>query len=151
MPEINLRPAFETDANDISICVGLAYEKWIERIGRKPWPMLQNYTEVIANENVVVAEVGGAVVGVLVLSRTPEGFLIDNVAVLPKCSGNGVGRLLLRHAEQEAVSLGYESIYLYTNEKMAENIAMYTKFGYLVYDRRQEEGFRRVFMRKSLN
>jgi len=58
-----------------------------------------------------------------------------------RCSG------MPRHPARQA---GYESIYLYTNEKMAENIALYAKVGYVEYERREEEGFRRVFMRKPL-
>jgi len=33
---------------------------------------------------------------------------------------------------------------------MAENIALYARVGYVEYERRQEQGFRRVFMRKPL-
>jgi GNAT superfamily N-acetyltransferase len=99
---------------------------------------------------VVVAEAGGEVAGVLVLSETSEGFLIDNVAVLPSRKGQGIGRALLVHAEQEALARGHASLYLYTNEKMSENIAMYERAGYVEYERRQEDGFRRVFLRKAL-
>src|SRR5262245_24259803 len=68
----------------------------------------------------------------------------------PRKKGQGIGKALLVHAEQEAVARGYGSVYLYTNDRMTENIAMYTKAGYVEYERRQELGFRRVFLRKSL-
>ena len=42
------------------------------------------------------------------------------------------------------------SIYLYTNEKMTDSITLYAKAGYVVYARRLEQGFHRVFMRKLL-
>ena len=84
------------------------------------------------------------------LCETPNGFLVDNVAVFPSRKGQGVGKTLLVHAEHEARKRGYTSLYLYTNEKMSENIALYTQVGYVEYERRQEEGFRRVFMRKAL-
>jgi ribosomal protein S18 acetylase RimI-like enzyme len=64
--------------------------------------------------------------------------------------GRGVGKALLLHAEHEARKRGYASLYLYTNEKMSENIALYTRVGYVEYERRQEEGFRRMFLRKTL-
>lgn len=70
--------------------------------------------------------------------------------MLPECKGQGIGRQLLERAERDATSLGYRSLYLYTNERMTENIALYARVGYLEYERRQEEGFRRVFMRKAL-
>ena len=113
--------------------------------------MLQDYSAVISKEIVFVAATGDLVVGVLVLSNTDDGFLIENVAVLPRLTSRGIGKLLLMHAEQEAKARGFNSIYLYTNEKMTENLALYAKIGYVEYERRQESGFRRVFMRKALS
>jgi ribosomal protein S18 acetylase RimI-like enzyme len=147
---LRLRLARPEDAPAVSECVAAAYAHWVARIGRTPWPMLQDYAVVIRTSEVVVAEQDGEVAGVLVLSETPEGFLVENVAVSPSRKGRGVGKTLLVHAEHEARRRGYTSLYLYTNEKMAENIALYARVGYLEYERRQEEGFRRVFMRKVL-
>ena len=42
---------------------------------------------------------------------------------------------------------GFESIYLYTHEKMTENRALYAKVGYVEYDRRFGQGLARVYMR----
>lgn len=112
--------------------------------------MLQDYADVIKTQHVVVAEEHGTVVGVLVLDETVEGLLIDNVAVFPACKGRGVGKALLLHAEYEASQRGHASLYLYTNEKMTENIALYMRVGYVEYERREEQGFRRVFLRKTL-
>ncbi len=112
--------------------------------------MLQDYAAVIQTEHVVVAEQDSEIAGVLVLRETPEGFLLDNVAVLPSRKGQGVGKALLVHAEREARKRGYTSLYLYTHEKMAENIALYARVGYVEVERREEDGFRRVFMRKAL-
>ena len=98
----------------------------------------------------IVAEVAGRIAGVLVLSPTDEGYLLDNVAVAPAYAGQGIGKSLLIRAELEAQSHGYDSVYLYTHEKMAQNIALYSKNGYVEYARREESGFRRVFMRKML-
>ena len=39
---------------------------------------------------------------------------------------------------------------LYTHELMVENIALYQRLGYREVERRQEDGFRRVFMRKPI-
>ena len=112
--------------------------------------MLQDYAVVIREESVTVAQAAGQVVGVLVLSRTEEGLLIENVAVYPQWKGCGVGRKLLQFAEQEARRLACSNLYLYTNELMVENIALYAKCGYVEYERRQEQGFRRVFLRKAV-
>lgn len=39
-------------------------------------------------------------------------------------AGRGVGRALLESAESEARSAGFDSLYLYTHEKMTENLAL---------------------------
>jgi GNAT superfamily N-acetyltransferase len=145
---IHLRNAVSEDAATVADCVAQAYEPWVSRIGRKPWPMLQDYAAVIRDESVTVAQVAAQVAGVIVLSHTDEGLLIENVAVYPQWKGRGVGTELLRFAEQEARRLACSNLYLYTNELMVENIALYAKRGYVEYERRQEQGFRRVFMRK---
>ena len=147
---LHLRRALPADAPIVAECVNAAYSQWVSRIGRKPWPMLQDYRLVVETEHVVLAEARGEVAGILVLRETPDGLLVDNVAVVPDRKGRGIGRALLVHAEQEARTRGHASLYLYTNEKMTENIAMYSRAGYVEYERRQEEGFSRVFLRKVL-
>lgn len=98
----------------------------------------------------VVAERGGKLAGVLVLAETAEGFRVLNVAVHPRFRGSGVGRALLQFAEVEAVRRGYGSIYLSTHEKMTENQALYARIGYRECERRMEDGYARVYMRKAL-
>ena len=112
--------------------------------------MLENYAEVLRSCKVWVGVVDGMVIGVLVLSMTHEDFLLENVAVLPSASGRGYGHVLLKHAEQEAIANGHASIHLYTHEKMARNITLYTKSGYVTYDCRTEGPYTRVLMRKVL-
>jgi catechol 2,3-dioxygenase-like lactoylglutathione lyase family enzyme/N-acetylglutamate synthase-like GNAT family acetyltransferase len=146
----SLRPALESDAAAVEACVHAAYQHYIKRIGRKPGPMLDDYPEVIRTRQVTVAESGGSVAGVLVLDRTAEGFLLENIAVDPAHKGKGLGRTLFELAEAEAKRAGFDSIYLYTHELMAENRALYARIGYVEYDRRVDEGLPRVFMRKKL-
>lgn len=112
--------------------------------------MLQDYATVIAESVVTVAEVADMIVGVLVLSNTAEGLLINNVAVRPVAKGTGVGRILLQHAESEAQRLGCRNLYLYTNALMHENIALYMRYGYQEYACQEEKGFHRVYMRKAI-
>jgi N-acetylglutamate synthase-like GNAT family acetyltransferase len=123
-----LRPARPADAEAIASVVELAYTPYIERIGRKPGPMLENYAQVVAERHVTVAERGGEVIGVLVLVTTEEGFLLDNIAVHPEHRG-GLGKALLQYAESECRRQGFPSIYLYTHQKMTENQALYSRIG----------------------
>jgi ribosomal protein S18 acetylase RimI-like enzyme len=115
-----------------------------------PGPMTDDYAEVIRDRRVTVAERHGAIVGVIVLAVTDEGFLVDNVAVHPSHRGTGLGRALLKFAEAEARRAGFDSIYLYTHEQMTENLALYARIGYVEYDRRFQGAFSLVYMRKRL-
>jgi ribosomal protein S18 acetylase RimI-like enzyme len=145
-----LRPATGSDAASVAALVDAAYGHYVERIGMPPGPMTDDYAEVIRDRQVTVAEHDGVIVGVVVLAVTTEGFVIDNVAVHPSRRGTGLGRALLRFAEAEARRAGFDAIHLYTHEKMTENLALYSRIGYVEYDRRSQGGFSLVYMRKQL-
>src|SRR6185436_9701544 len=98
---IRLRPAHQSDSAAIAACVCEAYVHYIERIGKQPGPMLDDYTEVIRQFQVHVAIAEAKVVGAIVLKVTDEGFYVDNVSVRPVVKGQGIGRLLLKLAETE--------------------------------------------------
>jgi GNAT superfamily N-acetyltransferase len=147
---VSIRPANPEDAPGIAACVCEAYMHYIERIGKQPGPMLENYADVIRQSQVHVALAHERVVGAIVLQINDEGFYVDNVSVRPAVKGQGVGRLLLELAESEARRQGHASLYLATHELMTENRALYSRAGYLEYDRRVVDGYPRVFFRKAL-
>jgi ribosomal protein S18 acetylase RimI-like enzyme len=146
----SFRQAVPADASPVTELVDAAYRHYVERIGTTPGPMTANYNEVIRNHRVTVADRDGAIEGLLVLRVTDEGFLIDNVAVHPSQRGRGLGKALLELAEAEARQAGFDSLYLYTHEKMTENLALYSRIGYVEYDRRSQGAFFLVYMRKRL-
>ena len=145
-----LRRAGSGDAAGIAACVRAAYSHYIERIGRPPGPMLDDYDQVVRDHRAYVIEEGGELLGALVLIEKEDGLLFDNITVQPARQGEGIGRRLMEHAESEARRLGYGHLDLYTHERMIENIAMYERIGYVEVDRRTERGFPRVYMRKRL-
>jgi N-acetylglutamate synthase-like GNAT family acetyltransferase len=138
---IVIRAATAADVPGVTRCICAAYLRYIERVGKQPAPMLQDYANVIRTSQVHVAEREQHILGVLELLVTDEGFLLDSTAV---------GRKLFQFAEQEAKRHGYDSIYLMTNEKMTENQALYSRLGYILFDRRIVHGYPRVLMRKAL-
>jgi ribosomal protein S18 acetylase RimI-like enzyme len=87
---------------------------------------------------------------VLVMRRVEHAVFIENVAVRPSHQGQGLGRRLMAFAEDAARAAGLTELRLYTNELMVENIAFYSRLGYVETGRRLDAGFRRVFMRKTL-
>jgi ribosomal protein S18 acetylase RimI-like enzyme len=130
--------------------VQAAYGHYVERLGGPPRPMTDDYAEVVRGYDVTVADRDGEIVGLIVLGIGDEGFVVDNVAVDPAHQGAGVGRALLEHAEAAARRAGFDSIYLYTHERMTENLALYARIGYVEYDRRLHGDARLVYLRKPL-
>lgn len=45
---------------------------------------------------------------------------------------------------------GFDTVTLYTNERMTENIELYKKLGFEETERRLEKGYHRVYMRKTV-
>lgn len=145
-----LRPAKPSDAPALTQCVAAAYRHYIPRIGKPPGPMLADYAEEIARHQVWVVEEHGHIVGGLVLVPYQDYILLDNIAVHPHHQGRGIGRALLVHADTEALAQGYSELRLYTHATMTENIALYSRIGWVETHRGQQDGYDRVFMRKRL-
>ena len=149
--EFKIEPATLADVPQIESLVEVAYQHYIERIGKKPGPMLDDYAEHVRKSRTFVARSQcGEITGLLVLIEFDGYVLLDNVAVDPSAQGQGIGKHLMSHAEQVARELGFSEIQLYTHEKMVENQAIYKKFGYEEFERRTEKGFTRVYMKKIL-
>lgn len=145
-----IRKATLEDVPAITALVKRAYEKYVFRIGRKPWPMEQDYAEVVLRTDTRVLDYLEEIRAVLVLIPEPDVLLIENVAVDPDHQGNGHGTGLLYIAESEARRRGCSAIRLYTNEKMTENIAFYERNGYVETSRETLRGLNVVHMRKAL-
>ena len=133
---MTIRPASFADLPAVASIVSNAYRGYIERIGKPPAPMLDDYSAHVRNHAAWVAEISGQVAGVLILIGKTDHLLLDNVAVDPSHHGRGIGRALLNFAEREAVRRGYRAITLYTHEKMSENLAMYPALGWIETERR---------------
>ena len=147
---MRLRPATDADAPRLTALVQAAYGHYVERMGRPPGPMIEDYGALVRDGVVTVAERGGDVAGLLVLDVGEEGFTVENVAVDPAHQGTGVGRAMLEHAEAEARRRGFDAIALYTHETMTENLALYTRIGYAEYDHRPIDVGHLVYLRKPL-
>lgn len=144
-----IRPARADEAPRLLAVVTAAYRHYVPLIGRPPAPMVDDYAARIASGQAWVLD-AGEIVGVLVLEETAEGFVLDNIALLPAMQGRGLGALMMAFAEAEALRRGHSEIRLFTNVKMVENIARYQRLGYSETGRSMQKGFERVFMAKRL-
>lgn len=145
-----VRVAVEADLPEIRSLVADAYALYMPRIGRVAGPVLSDYAALVQQHAVHVLEDAHKIVGVLVVIEGEHGFLLDNVAVRPDAQGKGFGRRLLEYAETLGQRKGYEVLKLYTNEVMVENLALYGRLGYVETHRIEEDGYRRIYMKKRL-
>ena len=92
--------------------------------------MTADYETAIIEHFIDLYERDGNLLGLVEMIPQPNCLLIENIAVHPTCQGEGLGNLLLKHAEEHAASLGLDETRLYTNAKFAANLAFYAKRGY---------------------
>ena len=103
---MRIRAAVPADLAALRGIVQRAYEGYFERIGRRPAPMDDHYSEKINLGHVGVAAEQAEVVGMIVLVPSHDHLLIENVAVDPPWQSRAVGRALMAHAERTAHRLG---------------------------------------------
>ncbi len=146
-----IRKALSSDVEQVRICARRAYEKYVARIGREPAPMVADYETQIRDGLVWVSEArDGTVQGFAVFYPRDNHVHLRNLAVAPEHQGNGVGKRLITFCEDTARAMGLDAVELYTNLKMTENLSLYPALGYTEIERRSEDGFERVFFRKTL-
>ncbi|MFL1460906.1 GNAT family N-acetyltransferase [Roseococcus sp. DSY-14] len=124
-----------------------AYARWVAVMGREPAPMRDDFAaRVAAGQAWLLGEDA-----LCVLEEKPDALLLDNVAVRPGAQGRGLGRQLIAFAEQEARARGHRVLRLYTNARMASNLALYEGLGFAETRREEhEEVGTRVWMEKPL-
>jgi GNAT superfamily N-acetyltransferase len=127
-----------------------AYAPWVAIVGRRPGPMNDDYAKHIAAGEVFVLDREGALAALCVLVAGADHLLLDNVAVAPERQGEGLGRVMVAFAEAGAKARGYRELRLFTHERMAANIALYAKLGFVETHRAVQDGFHRVFMAKRV-
>jgi ribosomal protein S18 acetylase RimI-like enzyme len=134
---MELRQAMAADAPAIRELTREAYAKWVPVIGREPKPMTADYAAAVRKHRFDLLHVEGKLAALIETIAEGDHLLIENVAVSPSFQGRGLGRKLMAHADQIAMSLGFGEIRLYTNKLFAENVQLYSRLGYRV-DREEE-------------
>jgi len=129
---LELRRAVPADAEAVRALTRQAYAKWVPLIGREPKPMQADYDRAVREHRIDLAYRGDALAGLIETIAGSDHLLIENVAVAPSWQGHGIGRALMAHAEQLAAAMGYGELRLYTNQRFAENVALYLKLGYRI-------------------
>jgi GNAT superfamily N-acetyltransferase len=146
-----IRQAVAGDEPEVRECAEQAYARYVPLIGRKPAPMAADFAAQINAGDVYVAiDEREIFQGFIVFYAEKDHILLENVAVLPRAAGHGIGKALIAFCENAARQRGFNAVHLYTNEKMIDNLSIYPKLGYHEVGRRTEDGFNRVYFEKSL-
>ncbi|WP_020423290.1 GNAT family N-acetyltransferase [Amycolatopsis sp. ATCC 39116] len=126
------RRATPDDADAIRELVHAAYAKWVDLIRREPLPMRTDYRQTVTAHHIDLLYDDDQLVALIEMIPAVDHLLIENVAVRPSAQGAGYGRLLMRHADLLAQSMGLPGVRLYTNALFTENIRFYRRLGYRV-------------------
>ncbi len=117
------------------LLVRAAYAKWVPLIGREPKPMTADYDKAVRDHLVLVVEASGRLDAAIELIPAADHVLVENVAVAPTAQGRGLGTQMMAVAERVAADFGVKEMRLYTNARFTENIVLYEKLGYAIYER----------------
>lgn len=148
---MNIRAATFADAPNLFHCAVEAYMGYIPLIGRAPGPMLEDYCAGVQQHHAFVAEEDGKMLGFILLKDgAGEIMWLDAVATYPQAHGRGVGTALIRYAENYMRSQEKAVCHLYTHVKYTRTIALYQHLGFEIYERVQEYGYDRYYMKKNL-
>ncbi len=148
---MEIRRSTPADAPEVVSCVIEAFKDYMPLIGGTPGPMLEDYYKAIENHHVFVALEDLRLLGVLLLKDMPgDDMLLDVLAIHPAHKGKGIGRALTAYAEDYMRGLGKRVCRLYTHVAYERTAAIYHSMGYETYDRVQEYGFDRYYMKKTL-
>ncbi len=146
IPKVAIRLAEPKDVSAIADIAEQAYTLYIERIGRRPAPMDADFAAHVERGEAYVVQDRHGIGGYIVTVPKTDGQFIENVAVLAQRQGTGLGRMLCKFAELEARRRKLSRLYLYTNEKMTENLSYYAHMGFVETHRIHEDGFDRVYL-----
>lgn len=148
-----IRKANAEDKESIETVVADAFSIYLERMERKPFPLLDDYAAHIRAGHAFVLEETGkqkpcgesGICACAVLEPKGDVLNLEVLAVKRKCQGRGYGRALIAFALQQARVSGARQLGLFTNEVMLESQGFYERLGFTETRRALDAGYRRVF------
>ena len=125
-----MRPAIVMDIAKIQVCLRQAYAVYIPRIGADAPPFHTEFEKHVANGHIHVMPADGEIAAFIISYPVGNFLRIENLAVSPRYQGQGLGKLLLRFADDRAERLRLHAIDLFTHPKLTETIEFYRHNGF---------------------
>lgn len=142
--------ATHKDSEQLQEIAQQAYSIYLDKMDKKPAPMLANFQQHISEDIVFVAKNKQSYIAAYVILQQIEGqWWLDNIATHPAYQGHGLGTQLRLEAEQYCALLT-DRLQLYTNIVMSENIAWYERAGYVITKQALINGYQRYYFEKRL-
>ncbi|WMS43375.1 GNAT family N-acetyltransferase [Acuticoccus sp. MNP-M23] len=149
--DVTIRRAVADDAAALLAISQAAFECHVVPIGRRPSVMDDDHAALIAAGQALAAvDADGSVCGYATFNLAQPEAWLRAVAVAPGRQGRGIGPALIAAVEERARAAGATHLALHTNAKMADNLVLYPRLGFDEVDRRNEDGFERIYFRKTL-
>lgn len=147
-----MRAARADEAEAVGALVAAAFTRHIAAVGRRPAPMDDDHgARIVQGQQYVIdGEEPGTLAASIALVEEDGYLVVNNVAVAPDCQRQGHGRALLAFAEEEARRRGLPEIRLHTHARMADNLIMYPRLGYVESGRERQGAFDRILFVKAV-
>lgn len=124
--------AKQYDAAELKTVTRAAYAEWAVLLGRDPLPMIADYNEALKIHRFDTLRKSGIICALIETELREDSLWIENIAILPRFQGQGIGRWFLNLAQDLAREANLYKLTLYTNAKMERNIRIYKKYGFQV-------------------
>ena len=148
--DVTITRAVSADSEDLSKIAQKAYDIYLDRMDKKPAPMLADFHQHISEDIVFIAkDRKGRIAGYVVLQQIDQQWWLDNIATHPDYQGQGIGTRLRIEAEQYCALLT-DTLQLYTNIVMVENVRWYERAGYVMTKQALINGYERFYFKKRL-
>ena len=129
MTNFTIRLAVPDDAAEFVACVDAAFHRFRARGIALP-DVSGGVGDDIARNVVIVAANGSNVLGAMILVDHSDHLHLANIAVHPDYGGRGIGKALLKEADEVAQNMGRPRLCLATHVDIPENVALYRHLGW---------------------
>jgi N-acetylglutamate synthase-like GNAT family acetyltransferase len=131
---IQIRRATPQDAPAIATVLRRVFLDYRHHLSREALvvvtPSAEEICQRMTEGTIWVALQEGEIVGTVGAIPKSDGAYLRSMAILPCARGQGIGKMLLQHAEAFAQEIAQNRVYLVTASFLNRSVRLYEKFGF---------------------